>query len=331
MKPKLICLTPVRNEAWCLDVFLKCTSLWADHIIIADQFSTDGSREIALKHPKVILIDNYDLEYNESSRQKILINKARSIPGDKILFALDADEIFTGNFGQTNDWNEILRSRPGQVFGLQWASIDADKCCYSLSDFYFPWIIHDDDVTQHENYTSQLHSMRIPYPSSADMGYYRVNDFKVFHLNRIHSERQFSKEIYYQCLELLHNPDQHPIVSYRSNNVILDNKIKIPEFWISNYCNYNIDIFSELKLDHSNIWYNDEILALIKKYGFDKFSILAVWSRRWFLSNAKEIVNLNNGMSIYNKFLFFYLRNTQKYSKGLLIRLFDKILKSISI
>ncbi len=46
-KPLLICLTPIKNEAWILDRFLKCASLWADYIIIADQQSTDSSIEIA--------------------------------------------------------------------------------------------------------------------------------------------------------------------------------------------------------------------------------------------------------------------------------------------
>ena len=36
---KIICLTPVKNEGWILERFLKCTSLWADYIIIADQSS----------------------------------------------------------------------------------------------------------------------------------------------------------------------------------------------------------------------------------------------------------------------------------------------------
>ena len=69
-KPIVICLTPVRNEALILDRFLKATSLWADHIIIADQMSTDGSREIAKKHPKVTLIDNLSETFNEPERQK---------------------------------------------------------------------------------------------------------------------------------------------------------------------------------------------------------------------------------------------------------------------
>ena len=44
-KPKLIVITPVKNESWILEKFLTFTSLWADYIIIADQNSTDNSIE----------------------------------------------------------------------------------------------------------------------------------------------------------------------------------------------------------------------------------------------------------------------------------------------
>jgi hypothetical protein len=112
MKPIFICMTPVRNEAWVLHAFLKATSLWADYIIIADQISTDGSREIALSYPKVILIDNNNPDYDEASRQKLLIDKAREIEGDKILFGLDADEVFSANFSETDDWqNSEFKTR----------------------------------------------------------------------------------------------------------------------------------------------------------------------------------------------------------------------------
>ena len=120
-KPLLICMTPVRNEAWVLHAFLKATSLWADYIIIADQMSIDGSREIALSYPKVILIENNNPDFNEAERQKLLIDKAREIKGDKILFGLDADEIFSANFQETEDWNKILTSKPGDVFWFKWA------------------------------------------------------------------------------------------------------------------------------------------------------------------------------------------------------------------
>ena len=103
-KPLIICLTPVKNEAWILDKFIQCASLWADCIIIADQMSTDGSRDIALKYPKVRLIDNDSEAFNEPERQKLLVDAARQIHFNgqrRLLISLDADEFLTSNFQET--------------------------------------------------------------------------------------------------------------------------------------------------------------------------------------------------------------------------------------
>ena len=41
-----ICLSPTRNEAWIINQFLAAAKTWADHVVVADQGSTDGT----LKH-----------------------------------------------------------------------------------------------------------------------------------------------------------------------------------------------------------------------------------------------------------------------------------------
>ena len=92
-QPLIVCLTPVKNEAWVLDRFLQCASHWADHIIIADQGSTDGSQEIAKKYPKVMLVENKEKQFQGTGMRKLLLHESRKIPGSKLLIALDADEI----------------------------------------------------------------------------------------------------------------------------------------------------------------------------------------------------------------------------------------------
>lgn len=75
--PKLVVLTPVKNESWILDTFLAATSLWADHILISDQNSTDATREIVQRYPKATLIHNQCATYNESANRRNLLNEAR--------------------------------------------------------------------------------------------------------------------------------------------------------------------------------------------------------------------------------------------------------------
>jgi glycosyltransferase involved in cell wall biosynthesis len=103
-RPTVICLTPVKNEAWVLERFLRCASVWADYIIIADQKSTDGSQEIARQFKKVILIENPSPTYNEFAREELLIEAARNISGPRLLVALDADEALTANFMNSVEW-----------------------------------------------------------------------------------------------------------------------------------------------------------------------------------------------------------------------------------
>jgi Glycosyl transferase family 2 len=136
-RPLVICLTPIKDEAWILERFLKCASLWADHIIIADQQSNDESKEIARSFPKVRLIENSSATFNEPERQQLLIGEARKILGPKIVMALDADEFLTANFLTSPEWETILHAAVGTVIRFHWLEVFADTsglCC-----FRFPW------------------------------------------------------------------------------------------------------------------------------------------------------------------------------------------------
>jgi hypothetical protein len=73
--PKLICLTPCRNEAWVIDIHLKAASLWADHIIVGDQMSDDGTREIVARYAKAILVDNHAQGYDEGERHRVSLRR----------------------------------------------------------------------------------------------------------------------------------------------------------------------------------------------------------------------------------------------------------------
>ncbi|MFO5494935.1 MAG: glycosyltransferase family 2 protein, partial [Cuspidothrix sp.] len=114
--PKIVVITPVKNEAWILDRFLSVTSQFADHIIIADQNSTDGSQAICKKYPKVILIENKSQQFNEAERQLLLIQTARDLVQEhKIILALDADEILAANATKTASWQKMLQAEPGTI------------------------------------------------------------------------------------------------------------------------------------------------------------------------------------------------------------------------
>ena len=228
-QPIHIVMTPTRNEAWVIRAFLESTTRWADYVIICDQFSTDGTREIVKEFasrkeqitndygsadrqkssitnvPKaqVILIDNPNTEFNEAERQRILVAKAREVAAgrDTLLWGLDADEILAANAFETADWQKIMHSKPGAVFWFRWAQLTHDKQHdYNNKDPY-PWLFHDDGVEPHGNYVREMHSMRIPYPlDEHDMSY--VEDFRVLHLGPAPLNRVRAKERFYMFVEI---------------------------------------------------------------------------------------------------------------------------------
>ena len=73
----LVVLTPVKNEGWILDRFLAITTRLADHVIVADQRSTDDSRAIAARYPNVTVVDNADPGFSEAARQSLLAQPSR--------------------------------------------------------------------------------------------------------------------------------------------------------------------------------------------------------------------------------------------------------------
>src|SRR5690242_20974179 len=84
-RPQIICVTPARNEAWIVERFLRAAELWADHVILADQHSTDQTVAIARQFDKVRVVTNPSGEYDEGKRQELLLAAAREFPGPRVI------------------------------------------------------------------------------------------------------------------------------------------------------------------------------------------------------------------------------------------------------
>jgi hypothetical protein len=314
-------MTPVRNEAW----VLQATSLWADYIIIADQQSTDGSKEIALSYPKVILIDNKNPDFNESERQKLLIDKAREIEGDKILFGLDADEIFSANFTETNDWKLILNSKPGDVFWFKWAEICPDQKTYWKSNtVYYPWMFHDDGIEPHGNYVRNMHSMRIPYPIDEKQMYY-VNDFDVLHLAYLNQARVDAKRRFYKFVDWEMNHRSAISLSRSYAQVKKEDPIyELPLNYIYAEPSFTFNLFDVIDTNSVKFWFDDYIYDRIEKNRLTNIKKLDIWDNQFL-----RAFNLNDPRPIWIKIIHKYLQTTQKISKNLFIRIVDKIMKRL--
>jgi hypothetical protein len=273
-----IVLTPVRNEAWILDRFLGCTSLWADHIVVADQGSTDGSHEIAARHPKVTLIENTGPEYDEGARQRLLLEAARGFPGKRVIFALDADEILAPTWRRSAAFAAVAEAPAGTVVRMRWVNIlPAFRSCWLPDeDIVFGYV---DDGAAHAG--ERIHSIRLPVRASAPS--VSLSDVKVLHYQYANWARMKSKQRWYQCWELLNLPHKRPIQLYRQYHhmdaIPPERVAPLPESWLAPYEAEGIDMRSIAEEPHYP--WDEEVLGWMRAGGPDRFKKLDLWDVDW--------------------------------------------------
>lgn len=302
---KLIVLVPVKDESWIISHFLKATSLWADVIIIADQNSTDGTREIVSQFPKAIMIENNSTELDEDYRDRLLVDKAREIAGKgNILFRIDADEILTPCFDSV-EWNNMLSSEPGTVWFFHWVNLLPNfKKYWKSESLVFGAFIDDGRPFSGHSF---LHSR--------DLFDFHCDRKKVFnecllmHYQFADWNRMNSKHRFYQCFEHIKFPEKSAIDIFRTYHWMYNPALPVkplPNSWIYKYKQLGIDI-KDIKYDSSYRW-NQIIKKYINEYSscyFDNFD-----------TNDNNQSSPNNyrltlkGKPLLSKLLLFYLKST---------------------
>lgn len=324
--PLLIVLTPVRNEAWVLRAFLEATSLWADHIIIADQMSTDGSREIAKEYPKVILVDNDRKEMHQAATRCLLFEEAKKIEGDKILFALDADEFLAGDFVNSDDWRMILESQPDDAFCWRWMNLNPgrDKC--AIGPYYY-WAVHASDGLWEgmfpDNY---IHEWRLPWPPQAtDDNKHELAGLFSIHLAWVNQARQRNKERFYQVSTVAKEPKKSKVSIFRHYHDAGSQGLSLlPENAYVYYVNKGLDIWKYVDLSDDGAYYSSEVLHHFNQKGVSQFAMLDIWEEDWMAKNG-----LKDPRNAFHRLLLGYLNKTNSHAKTVWVRCIDKVLKII--
>jgi hypothetical protein len=325
---KLICLVPVKNEAWILKTFLESTSVWADHIILLDQNSTDSSKHIAESFEKVIIIDNKSNNYNELERQRVLIAKARELFGaNNILFALDADEIMV-NFDQNSEWNNIQNLLPGTAIYFPWLNVLPGNATYFDSVGKENVFAYVDDGREH--FGSEMHSIRVPLYQ--DRTHVHVSSVKVLHYQFSVRERQLAKHRWYECLEKVKYPDKDTINLYRMYHHIdlPPQKVKnIPESWYKFYQNTGINLLN-IK-DDGEHWWDKELYQLLLKHGPEYFKKQAIWYVDWSKAGSKYFPasshSIQDPRNAFDKMVHSWLKSSQSNPSSIINRAVAKFVR----
>ena len=325
--PLHIVMTPVRNEAWVLRAFLEATSIWADYIIIADQMSTDGSREIAQSFHKVILIDNRNPEFNEAERQAMLVAKAREVAAgrDTLLWGLDADEILSANFRETEDWKRILNSVPGDVFWFKWAEICPDQKHYWLSpSTYYPWLFHDDGKEPHGNYVRNMHSMRIPYPIKNKQLHY-VDDFRVLHLAYLNPSRTRAKRRFYCFVDWEMNK-RRPVSLARAYAQTKKDDIVKPllDSMLYEQEKDGFELFPLVDTSDGKCWFDEYVVERLPRHSEKDLRKLPIWDREFC-----QLYGLKDPRLLIDRLIHHYIFVSRSHSNSLVCRGIDFALKRL--
>lgn len=241
-EPTLVCLTPVKDEAWILERFLAAAATWADVIVVADQGSKDCSRDIARAHDKVVLVENRSPAYDEGARQRLLLETARQhVLGPRILIALDADEALSADAQDTEEWPRLLSAAPGTVLRFRWPNLmpPGDTAWFSSSEVPFGFV---DDGSEHSG--ERIHSTRLPSPAGTPA--LSHDAIVVLHLQYLDWERMKAKQRWYQAWERRNHPEKRPIQLYRQYHRMdaPDPRDTVPAAaaWLQQYTDAGIDL-----------------------------------------------------------------------------------------
>jgi Glycosyl transferase family 2 len=278
--PCAICLTPVRNEAPQLESFLAAAATWADAIIVADQASTDGSREIAARHPKVVLVDNTGAGLDESYRQRLLVERARSeFPGARVLIALDADEALTAGARNTSGWRAMLASPPGTPLLMPWINLlpGAQRAWVAPRPKRFGLV---DDGS--EPAPGLIHNGRLPAGSRPSLA---LGDLGVVHLQLLDWPRMKAKQRWYQAWERVHLPRTRPHAIYRRYHwmdaLAPAQVVPTEPGWLGGYGDVGADLVRRGTTASSYAHWDEAVLELIDAHGAETFRRVDLWDHDW--------------------------------------------------
>lgn len=280
-KVPIVVLTPVKNEDWILERFLKITSKFADKIILADQQSTDNTLTIASSFPKVLVIRNENPEYDESFRQELLIRTAREqIPGQKILLALDADELLCADSLHSREWQAILEAKPGTQLYFEKPDILFPLTkCRRYNDYFLLGFV-DDDTTEHIG--KKIHSPRVPGNLHSPKLF--LETIKFMHYGKTRILEYKARQRYYSVTENINKitSTRQRLQAYGS--FVFENELKqhanqSPESWFKAWEEEGIPVRS-ITMSEKNM-FNLKVLEILMTIGSRPFFYDDIWNFNW--------------------------------------------------
>jgi len=273
-KIKVICLMPVKNEIDLLPITLPIISQYCDVIIISDQMSDDGSREIYKNFPKVKVIDNPREGHSNQVRWDLL-KAAREYQGNNLIISLDADEYIPPKlFDKFLDEHDF---KIGDSFRFPWMQLWKSIKYFNDTGVWYrnyqraAWV--DDGKT---NYGDEVvindHTSRVPFSFLNNCQ--RIDNIPIIHLQWVSWQKTQLKQALYRCTELVKDPKNYISINSAYSHS-LDCKTtrlsRVPTEWTEGLESLN------LVEKFQPTWHQQEIYKLFDKRGILFFEPLQIW------------------------------------------------------
>ena len=210
---KIIALVPVRNEAWVLEHSLACWSGFCDVVIVNDQMSTDSTREICRRFPKVVLLETTSTGRqtrwpgSPSRRGGGCSMPRASYDGNNLLWCTDADELTPPTLARAFFEQHAEELAPGRVIECRFYNLwnSLDEVPQDLSVYGPRWkpmgFVDDRIVDYPRGAVRPLHEPRMPIePGETAL---RAEALPVLHLQWTMWQRNQMKQAWYRCIDFM--------------------------------------------------------------------------------------------------------------------------------
>jgi glycosyl transferase family 2 len=280
---KTIALVPVRNDAWILEHSLACWSAFCDAIIVSDQDSTDGSRDIYRRFPKVVVLENRRDSAVAGLPQQArwrLLDAARQYDGHNLLWCTDADELTLPTFAQAFLARHCAELTPRRVIECRFYNLWKSETRYrdDLSPYgphWKPMGFVDDRLVDYPRDPSlrPLHEPRMPIEPDATA--LRAEDLPVLHLQWAVWNRNQLKQAWYRCIDLMAGRSTAVEVNEFYAVTLPEwyvHTVPLPERWAR-----DVTMPPAAEADRGPSWHEADMVRWFDERGIEFFEPLEIW------------------------------------------------------
>jgi len=274
---KTIVLIPVKNEAWIIGNTLQNIAPHVDLVIIADQQSTDTTREICSRFDNVHIIDNHGTTHNNSVRW-LLLEEARKYGEHNLIICIDADEVISPKaIEQMRSMVKNKSAEPGDVFSFLWLQLWQDPYHFMKEG---PWKDNYKDIAfvdapGKNEYRKDIvindHTSRVP---DSKIGKRITSSYPLLHFHFLAWKRNQLKQAWYRCTELMHGTRSARRINNTYRITLFDYKVPVyalePDWYSGIIMPTNIE-------SATNEYYLNEMFGMFKDKSIEFFEGLQIW------------------------------------------------------